>query len=256
VGGFLATSFGPRAPFAAYAALALIALIPTFTLAPGVPVQRAAVGSAPVRRLSIAEIVIPRLAYFGVVWFAALTRGPIISDLLHLYAAFTYNLDATQIGFLATAATSLSLPIGFLAGWIMDRYGRKATMVPGFLSVMVTMLMLAATAYLHLDFAWYVVCFLAGIASQSLTGGSIQTVGADVAPPEARGMFLGLWRFTGQLGVTVSPALFAFLAETTGYGNAFVYVAASGLCTALLLILLVPETSAKRRATAAATPAS
>ena len=34
------------------------------------------------------------------------------------------------------------------------------------------------------------VAFLATAATQSLTGGSIQTVGADVAPPNARGTFL------------------------------------------------------------------
>jgi MFS-type transporter involved in bile tolerance (Atg22 family) len=39
------------------------------------------------------------------------------------------------------------------------------------------------------------------------------------APPEARGMFLGLWRLTGQGGATLSPILFAVIAETMGYGS-------------------------------------
>jgi MFS family permease len=75
-----------------------------------------------------------------------------------------------------------------------------------------------------------------------LTGGSIQTVGADVAPPEARGTFLGLWRFTGQGGATVSPILFAILADQVNYGSAFVFTAICAAAVAFLLIRYVPET--------------
>lgn len=241
LGGAIAASFGPRAPFGAYALLALIALIPTIRLTPELPVQRKT-ADAERSTLSIPQIMLPRLAYFGVVFFAALARGPVFSDTLHLYAGFAYNLDAAGIGILATSASALSLPISFVAGWLMDRYGRKVTMVPGFLAVTVSMLLIAGTAYLQLPLQWYVACFLAGIASQSLTGGSIQTVGADVAPPQARGMFLGLWRLTGQVGVTISPAIFAVLAEIAGYGNAFTYIAAAAFATAMLLIFVVPET--------------
>ena len=136
----------------------------------------------------------------------------------------------------------LSLPIGFLAGWMMDRYGRKRTMVPGFTGVAIAMAALAVSAYLSLPLAWYVALFFTGVALQSLTSGSIQTVGADVAPPEARGMFLGLWRFTGQGGATLSPIIFALLADRINYGSAFVFIAVSAAVVALLLIRYVPET--------------
>jgi len=59
---------------------------------------------------------------------------------------------------------------------------------------------------------WYVVLFLFGVTLQALTSGSIQTVGADVAPPEARGKFLGLWRFAGQGGSAQRRMSFAGIA--------------------------------------------
>lgn len=247
VGGFIAGAFGSRSPFAVYAALALLALIPIIKLTPEVPIRRAVESAARakgvvVRSMTVGEIVLPRLAFFGVAFFSALARGPIFADMLHLYAAFTYNLSAQNIGVLATAASSIAIPIGLLAGWLMDRFGRKATMVPGFLGVTVGMLLLAVTAFLHLSLVWYVVTFLIGVVAQSLTGGSIQTIGVDVAPPEARGMFLGLWRFTGQAGTSLSPIAFAYLADFTGYGSSFVFIAVAALITALLLILFVPET--------------
>ena len=245
LGGFIASAWGPRAPFMAYAVLALLALLPTIMLAEDTPrgdPRGSVKNRVESRSLSLRQIIMPRLVYFGVALFAGLTRGPVQADLLHLYAAFAYHLGPRQIGYLATGAAVVSLPIGFIAGWMMDRFGRKRTMVPGFAGVTIAMAALAVSAFAHLSLAWYTVLFILGVALQALTGGSIQTVGADVAPPEARGRFLGLWRFTGQAGATLSPIVFAVLADQLNYGSAFLFVALSATAVAFLLVRYVPET--------------
>jgi MFS family permease len=246
IGGFIASDLGVRAPFMVYAVLALVALVPTILFAKDTPrrddiAAREKTAGAP-RKLSIREIVMPRLPYFGVALFAGLTRGPLQADLLHLYAAFAYHLGPRQIGFLATSAVVISMPISLTAGWMMDRFGRKRTMVPGFTGVTIAMFALAATAFLHLSFAWYVTVFLIGVGVQALTGGSVQTVGTDVAPPEARGTFLGLWRFAGQGGTLLSPIVFAVLADELNYGSSFLFMAGSASVVAYLLIRYIPET--------------
>lgn len=243
VGGLIAATWGLRAPFWAYGFLALLALIPTFFFLTDTPrAERKGGQKAKVPSLSLRSLILPRLVYFAVALFAGFTRGPIQADLLHLYAAFAYRLGPKQIGLLATGASCISLPIGFVAGWVMDRYGRKRTMVPGFTGVAIAMSALALSAVLHLSLVFYVPLFLLGVAVQSLTGGSIQTVGADVAPPEARGRFLGIWRFFGQGGVACSPILFAFFASSLGYAASFLYIALSASVVASLLIWYVPET--------------
>jgi MFS family permease len=256
VGGFIAAAWGIRAPFAAYGFLALIALIPGILFIEDTERKaRPAPGAAPAKRLSLRQIVQPRLVYFGVAFFAAMARGPVQADLLHLYAAYQYHLGPQAIGFLATGASSISLPIGFVAGWMMDRFGRKKTMVPGFSGVTFAMILLAVSAFLHLGLAWYVVFFLMGVTAQAMTGGSIQTVGADVAPAEARGLFLGLWRFTGQGGTLISPFIFAnVLSDHIGYGSAFLYISASAAVVAYLLIRYVPETGGKEKEVVASSP--
>ena len=245
IGGFIASDLGVRAPFVVFGVFALLALVPTFLFAENTP-QRSRDGEgrphAALPTLTMREIFISRLPYFGVALFAGLTRGPVNADLLHLYAAYAYHLGPRQIGYLATAATVIALPISFTAGWMMDRFGRKRSMVPGFAGVAIMMAALAVSAFLHLNLTWYVVLFLLGIAVQSLTGGSIQTIGADVAPPQARGKFLGMWRFVGQGGSTLGPVLFALLADQVNYGSAFLYIAASAVAVASLLIFYVPET--------------
>jgi MFS family permease len=115
-------------------------------------------------------------------------------------------------------------------------------MVPGFVGVSLAMLALAAAAFYHLSLAWYVGLFFVGVGMQALTGGSVQTIGADVAPAEARGTFLGIWRFTGQGGMAISPIAFAYLAESVGYTSSFLFVAATAAVVAVLMIRFVPET--------------
>jgi MFS family permease len=243
IGGFIAAAWGPRAPFLVFAAMALIALVPTTSFAKDTPRQdRVTRGKGAARTLSLRDVIMPRLVYFGVALFAGMTRGPLNADLLHLYAAFAYQLGPQQIGYLATAASCLALPIGFTGGWIMDRFGRKRTMVPGFTGVTIAMTALAVSAFLHLSLVWYVALFLLGVATQALTGGSVQTVGADVAPAEARGTFLGIWRFTGQGGVALGPIIFALLADQVNYGTAFLFTAGCAAVVAFLLIRYVPET--------------
>jgi MFS family permease len=246
LGGFIAADWGSRAPFVVYAILALLALVPTvvFADAPSRDRQARRKTRAALPALSLREIVMPRLAYFGVAFFAGLTRGPLQADLMHLYAAFVYHLGPRQIGYLATGAAVISWPIGFIAGWMMDRFGRKRTMVPGFTGVAIAMAALAVSAFVHVTLAWYVTLFFFGIALQSLTGGSVQTVGTDVAPADARGTFLGLWRFAGQGGATLSPIVFALLADQINYGTSFLFTAASAAVVAFLLIRYVPETRA------------
>jgi len=252
-GGAIASQWGEAAPFLVYGAVALLALVPTFLFpdrAPGAwgPAKGAgaktkdAQSQSQSQALSAFDIIRSRLAYFAIALFAGLTRGPLSAGLLHLYAAFAYDLGAAEIGLLATAAAFISWPIGFLAGWMMDRFGRKRTMTPGFGGVGLAMGLLAVSAFVKLPFEIYVPLFFLAVALQALTGGSVQTIGADVAPPQARGRFLGIWRFTGQGGAAMSPMIFAFIADHVNYGSAFLFTAAASLTVAFLVIFRVPET--------------
>ncbi len=251
-GGFIAAAWGLRAPFGAYALLALLALIPVYFFIDDVDDKPAANERGKQQlepRPSVRDLIRPRLIFFIVAFFAALARGPIFADLFHLYAAFAYNLGPKAIGILASSASSVSLPISFAAGWGMDRFGRKRTMIPGFTGVTIGMLLLALTALVHAPLPWYVAAFLFGVISQSLTAGCIQTIGADVAPPAGRGMFLGIWNFTNQAGIAISPILFAFFADASGYPSAFLMVGVAAFIVAALLIVYVPETGKRRAAT-------
>jgi len=94
---------------------------------------------------------------------------------------------------------------------------------------------MAFTAYFHTPFFTYVVVFLLVQASQSMTSGNMQVIGSDVAPPHLRGQFFGIWQLIGQVASLASPAIFAFLAETSGYTASFVFLSACALTAAFVL---------------------
>ncbi|HEU0166586.1 MAG TPA: MFS transporter [Chloroflexota bacterium] len=242
-GGFIATAWGLRSPFVAYGILALLALASSAKFAAQdesrEPIRKPLPGE---ERLTFRQLVLPRLPFFGVIFFSAIARAPIFSDLLHLYAAFTYGLNARSIGFLAAGSSGISVPVGMFAGYLMDRLGRKRTLIPSFIGITCAMSLLGVSAFLHLTLWWYVGLFLLAVTVQSLASGSTQTLGTDIAPEEARGRFLGAWQLFNQIGTSLSPLAFAFIADGAGYGWSFVFVATAAAAVATLLITAVPET--------------
>jgi len=174
--------------------------------------------------------------------FASMTRGVLWGGTLLLYATFAYDLGARGLGGLATTSSIVGIPITLSCGYLMDRYGRKTTMVPGFLLMAIGWLFLAASAHWIWSLSLFIAGFLWTHGSHAVTSGSMQVLGTDMAPPQARGRFFGFWRMVGEIGSLISPALFAFVADHGGYGSAFIMTALFALITAGLLAFSVKET--------------
>jgi MFS-type transporter involved in bile tolerance (Atg22 family) len=68
------------------------------------------------------------------------------------------------------------------------------------------------------------------------------TIGADMAPPEARGEFLGLWRLIGDLGSSGGPLIVGVVASLVALPTAALALSGAGLATVLIFALFVPET--------------
>ncbi|HVB00398.1 MAG TPA: MFS transporter [Acidimicrobiales bacterium] len=261
IGGLMATSWGIRSPFIAYGVLSLLALIPAYRYIGDTPRKnpvKAKDGAGPnlrsARPLTYRQLVSTYANYFAIALFGAFSRGPIQAGLLNIYAAFRYHMNPSEIGYLAAASAAIMLPVGFITGWVMDRYGRRRTMIPGYTGVCLTMVGLALIAFFNLSTVDYVVVFLIASLCQGITNGAVQTIGADVAPREVRGKFLGLWRFTGQGGVALSPLIFAALAAAVSYGASFLFVGGSAAAVTLLVYFKMPDTRSSEAILATAQP--
>ena len=246
IGGFAAVLWGLWTPFVMHAVIVAIAVIPSFYLlretAPPRTGARPQAGTGEAvgwRRMRTAPIP----AVFAVQFLANVTRGGVFGGgVIVTYAAFAYNIAPDELGLLRGAMAALGIPIVFTVGYVMDRFGRKYTIVPGLLLCTGAMLFLSATAYLDASFAWFVAAFVAIHMSVNVISGNMQTLGTDVAPTEARGVFFGASRTIAQGGSTLSPASFGLLAGLASASAGFLFLGATAFAGGLIAIFLIPET--------------
>jgi MFS family permease len=246
LGGLLAGFWDIRAPFVAHALLALISIIPSFKLLKETaPHLRTDASSRPKTADIpdagfVALFTFPVLIFFVAQIFASLTRGPIFTGQINLYGAYAYDLDPQTIGFLATTVTAMGIPISIASGHIMDRFGRKTTLVPGFTLLAVAMVLIGITAYAHLPLHIFIAAYFFVHGSNSITGGNMQTLGSDIAPERARGRFYGVWHTLGNLGGPIGTSAFAALSGAA-YWAAFSLLAVTSAGAAFILGALVHD---------------
>jgi MFS family permease len=253
LGGLVGTFIGLRAPFAMYGVMALLATIPMILLiketAPGVLAKRRGEKPNSDPDTSWATLLtLPVIVLFIAQFMANVARGGTAgnSGPAFIFAAYAYQLDAVGLGTISLIAGIAGIPITLLAGYVMDRFGRKRTVVPASAALAVGLGLMAMTAGLQLPLPAFVASFVLGNLAVSFMAGSMQTIGADIALAEARGKFFGLARLTASSGSLANPAIFALavsgVALPAGYALAFAFMGAAALSTSLLIGRLLKET--------------
>jgi MFS family permease len=247
LGGLLA-GWGIRTPFFAHAALSFLAIAPSFFLVrESAPAESKGAGGKKEEPMDTRALLAMMLdaryrGFFAAQFFASMTRSVLWGGTLLLYATYVYDAGPQLLGGLATTSGVIAIPITLSCGYIMDRFGRKTNMVPGFIFVASGLLFLAWGAQWH----WSLASFIAGFfwihAGQAVTAGSMQVLGSDMAPAAARGRFFGFWRLMGEIGGLAGPAVFALVSERIAYSAAFMLFGLCSFVTAALLAFSVKET--------------
>ena len=246
LGGFLA-GVDIRLPFIVHGILVVLVLIPSFKLIRETKPQR--VDHEEESRgewgYVMSQIMQPQiLFFFASQMLAGMTRGS--GQLLNIYMVYAYAIGPQTLGLISTVVSIVTLPIGFATGVIMDRYGRKMTVVPGFFGTGIAALVLAVIAGVESSFAVFLAAFFALHLAESITYGNMQVLGSDLAPERARGRFFAIWRLFGDAGTTTSPIIFTTLAVAAGYASAFVFLGLSGLGVAAIIGFKIKETVGRR----------
>jgi MFS family permease len=247
VGGLVAVQFGLSVPFIVTAALALVALgiAQAFVKEPaGLSLAK---GSLRWRKIGeIARRQYRDLATAGAAQvFAAMIRSG-RQIIIPLYGASVLGLDVAAVGSIISIAAVIDMSLFIPAGILMDRLGRKFASVPSFLIMGIGMgLIPLAGDYVSLLLATGVMAFGNGIGS-----GTMMTLGADLAPKEAVGEFLGLWRLIGDVGQTSGPMVVGTIGDAFGLGVAAFSLAGVGALAAITLALFVRETLTTERPSA------
>ena len=160
------------------------------------------------------------------------------------------GLRKDQIGLLIGIASLLTLLFSFPNGVLVDRFGRKKSLVPGLLLAAVASVLLSFAG----DFSGALVAMAAFGIAQAMTMGSTQAFAMDLAPEDKRGAFLGVTAAFQSFGSAVGPLSAGAIAELWGFGTAFTTVAGFLVVCALAMALFGPETRARRRRDVEGTP--
>jgi len=253
LGGLLAVTWGIWLPFTVQGIIILAAIIPSFFIVKETMIRNTDPSRAGTSndRERLGDTVRAFLKYpipvvLAVQFLGNLTRGGIgQGGVLFLYASYAYNADPIVLGSLRSATAIVGLPITFSAGFIMDRFGRRFTLIPSLSLAGACMMFIAMTHFASLPFSAFIVAFVALHLSMSLMTGNMQTLGSDVAPAHARGRFFGVSRMTSQAGSMASPTSFAILSQMVNFGAAFVFLGGAAFTGAFIVVFILKETLQK-----------
>ncbi len=181
---------------------------------------------------------------------AALIGQSMVQAMFPIAGKVEAGLIESEIGLLITVAGIVTLVCSFPNGILVDRFGRKMSLVPG--------LLIAAGAALILSRMGDFNSALLGMAvlgmATAMTMGATQAFAMDLAPEDKRGAFLGVTASFQSFGSAVGPLTAGAIAELWGFGTSFIAVAVFLVVCALAMAALGPETRVRRRREVEGTP--
>jgi MFS family permease len=241
VGGALGGWLGLRAPFFLYAALSLTALAFPIWFLKESSHRSPSRGGVRGHTGHLWKVVrenyrVLFTAGSGQLFAQMIRSGR--SIIVPLFAADILGLNVGQIGLIVGLSSAVDMSMFYPAGYVMDRFGRKWAYVPSFAIQALGMALIPlSSSFFTLLLATALIGFGNGLGS-----GTMMTLGADLAPHDSRGEFLGLWRLIGDGGGSGGPIVVGWVAGLLGLVPATFVIAGVGLAAALILGSLVPET--------------
>lgn len=235
VGGMLAQRFGVSAAFYGYSAVAIIGVIVVLLFVPVIEPSGPASRVNAQQELRAARPVLVRV---GIPQALIQTLRAGRRVLLPLVASLILGLDYQTTGFIVAIAGFVDMALFPVAGWIMDRFGRKFAIVP---SIILQTIGMALLPFVGSAESLAAVALLLGFGN-GISAGTMMTLGADLAPPGAVALFLSYWRLIGDAGGMLAPVLVGSAAQAVGLHWSAAAVAAAGAVGMAWFTYFVPET--------------
>ena len=129
-----------------------------------------------------------------------------------------------------------------IAGYLMDNRGRRY-------ALMLCLALLSLAIFLmpfSYSFMTLLGCAMLAGFGNGLGSGINMTMGADFAPADVRGEFLGVWRLMSDAGSFTGPLITGYVASSFMLAAAFPVSSAFGLMGILIVLFGVKETLQKK----------
>lgn len=175
----------------------------------------------------------------GQVCVQTLRRG--CNIIIPLYADEVVGLTTQQVRSVVMISSAVDMSMFPIAGYMMDRFGRRYATVPGVCIFATGMVLMSFTG----TFTWLLLTAIFMKMGNGIASGTMMTLGADLAPREGTGEFLGLWRLTGDFGGSAGPVIVGNLADLFGLSYSGFALGGIGYLAVGIFLWLVPETLKK-----------
>ena len=245
-GGFLAERFGLEAPFLVYAIMGTaVTAVAWFGVAETRGIGGTLSGADTTVRLReqvralLGNIGFRLVCLIGLVGALARTGG--LFSIVPILGRERLSLSATEIGFGFALGSIVGLLVTYPAGFMADRFGRKAVIVPATVLIGVSMLAFSLAP----DYAWFLVACLIWGGAITASGAAPAAYAADAAPEGMNAAAMGSYRMLSDVGYVVGPILLGWLGDTGGL-DLPLWTAAAGLfLMAALFGLFASETAGR-----------
>lgn len=246
-GGLLASHFSLAAPFQAYGTASLLAmLIAWFAVKETKGMGQASGGhGAGVRFSFLRQIgLLGRQIGFVLVSIVSLTNAVTrtggLFTVIPVFASLRLALSVAEIGFGMALGSVFGLIAAYPTGVLVDRFGRKAVIVPATVITGASMLLfMAAPNYL---------CFIAGCViwgiAASVGGTAPAAYAADSAPPGMNAAAMSTFRMVGDLGYVIGPIALGLVVDLQGPQAALLLTATLSVAVGVIFLKFAPETYA------------
>lgn len=262
IGGLVGAYLGLRFPFLLFASMGLISALVMYTMVPESSptllrrkAQQADESEAsddidskaekeeneePKPRLL--ELLTPTaIVVFVAQFFSNIARsgmagqtGPAL-----IFGAYVFGLGSAELGTIAFLVGVVTVPVTFLNGQIIDRYGRKSAFVPASKVLAAALLTFSLIAILSWPLWTFIAAFAIGNIALAFMAGTLQTITSDIAPTYHRGRFIALSRITVSSGTLATPLIYAsalaLLATPGGYVVGFGLMGCAALASSLII---------------------
>ncbi len=245
LGGVVADAFGTPAPFYAFGFLSLLAALVCFLRVPEtrhLAIARAAEAKQPAISMRQALGLLLRQRGFlliGLVTFVQyFARTGALFNIVPILGRDRLGISASATGFALSIASLMNFATIPLSTIMMHRWGRRGGIIPG------TIVCGAAFACLAIAFNYPV--YLVGMFLWGLGGGvggsAPAAYAADMAPPGANGVTMGIYLTLADAGYVVGPFLLGWISDVAGAGTALFITAGLFAIAVTLFALFAPET--------------
>lgn len=243
-GGLLAEHYGLSAPFWAYGVAALIVTgIAWFAVGETRDIGKAAAKhlGASLSFLDQFRMLTAKIGFAlisVIVLMGAVVRTGGLFTVIPILAKERLDLSVSAIGFALMLGSVSGLVAAYPLGWVTDRFGRKAVIVPATVISGASMLLYCFAP----NYAWFMGASIVWGVAISALGTAPAAYAADSAPPGMNAAAMSTFRMIADAGYVAGPLFLGFIVDLLGAVTALVTAALLIMISGATFAVLAPET--------------